>query len=234
MSLISLVGLFTLSIRLRLLKKLLSFLVSFAAGSLLGTVFIHLLPEIGETQGFNLNTSLNILFGLLVFFLLEKVICWRHCHIPTSKRHQHNLGMMNLLGDAFHNFTDGIVIAAAYMVNPPLGIATTMAVAFHEIPQEIGDFSVLLYAGFSRKKALFFNFLSALTALLGAVFTLIFAGQNRVLLNLLLPFTAGGFIYIASADLIPELKKDLGLKKNFLQILGLGLGIFIIFVIKHN
>lgn len=231
-SLISLVGVFTLSIKLEKLKRILIFLVSFAAGSLLGGAFIHLLPEMVEKQGLSLGNSFNILLGILIFFVLEKIIYWRHCHIPTSQDHPHQLGVMNLIGDGLHNFTDGIIISAAFMTSTSLGIATTVAVIFHEIPQEIGDFSVLIYAGFSRTKALLFNFISALLAFLGAILTLLIGSYFHQLVDFLILLTIGGFIYIASSDLIPELKKEQGLLKSFFQLISLSAGILIMGLIK--
>jgi len=231
-SLISLVGIFVVSIKLKKLKKILLFLVSFAAGALLGSVFIHILPEISEKKGLNLTNSLLILAGILAFFALEKIVCWRHCHIPSSKKHPHSFGIMNLIGDGLHNFTDGIIIAAAFMMNVSLGITTTIAVIFHEIPQEIGDFSVLIYAGYSKKKALLFNFLSALIAILGTLFTLIIGSKFNHLIDYLIPVIAGGFLYIATADLIPELKKEQGIKKSFLQFISLILGVLVMLIIK--
>jgi zinc and cadmium transporter len=231
-SLISLVGVFTLSLKTGQLEKILSFLVSFAAGALLGGVFIHILPEVSEKQSLNVENSLLILLGILAFFALEKIVRWRHCHQPTCKDHPHSLGVMNLVGDALHNFTDGVIISAAFMTDFSLGMATTLAVIFHEIPQEIGDFSVLIYAGFSKKKALFFNFLSALLAVLGAVLTLILGSQIKGLTSVLLPLTAGGFLYIATADLMPELKKEESLAKTAVQLFSLLLGILIMWLIK--
>lgn len=231
-SLISLVGVFTLSIKLEKLKRILIFLVSFAAGSLLGGAFIHLLPEMVEKQGLSLGNSFNILLGILIFFVLEKIIYWRHCHIPTSQDHPHQLGIMNLIGDGLHNFTDGIIISAAFITSTSLGIATTIAVIFHEIPQEIGDFSVLIYAGFSRTKALLFNFISALLAFLGAILTLLIGSYFHQLVDFLIFLTIGGFIYIASSDLIPELKKEQGLLKSFFQLISLSAGILIMGLIK--
>lgn len=229
---ISLIGLITLSIKLEKLKKALLPLISFSAGALLGGVFIHLLPEIASKQGFDINVSLMVLAGILIFLVLEKIICWRHCHVPTSKDHPHSLGIMNLVGDGLHNFTDGAIIAAAYITSPSLGLATTLAVLFHEIPQEIGDFSVLLYAGFSKTKALLFNFFSSLLALLGAVLTLLACAYFTHLGNFLVPLTAGGFIYIASADLIPELKKEPDFKKSLVQLISLLTGILLMWLIK--
>jgi len=231
-SLISLVGLITFSFSQQKLKKIIMIFVSFSAGALLGGAFIHLLPEISNKQGLSLKQSLFILAGIIFFFILEKVICWRHCHLPSSQKHPHYLGVMNLVGDGFHNFIDGSIISAAFMVDFSLGLSTVVAVSLHEIPQEIGDFSVLIYAGFSKNKALFLNFVSALTAILGAFFTLLLGQRFSYLISFLVPFTAGGFIYIASADLIPELKKELGIKKSIWQLSGLLLGILLMFLIK--
>ncbi|MCJ7792665.1 MAG: ZIP family metal transporter [Candidatus Marinimicrobia bacterium] len=233
-SLLSFTGVLFLALQAEKLKKILLFLVSFAAGGLLGDAFLHLLPEAVETMGFSLEVSLAVLAGLLVFFVLEKFIAWRHCHIPTSKEHPHPLALMNLVGDGFHNFMDGMVIAASFLAGLPLGIATTLAVIFHEIPQEIGDFGVLLHGGFSKKKALFFNFLSALTALAGVLFTFFLGAKFTYLSQLLIPFTAGGFIYIAGSDLIPELHKETQLAKSLLQMLGLILGIGVMMILLLN
>lgn len=224
-SLLSFVGVLFLAVKEENLKKILLFLVSFAAGGLLGDAFVHLLPQAIEESGFTLGVSLAVLVGLLLFFVLEKFICWRHCHIPTTKEHPHPLAFMNLVGDGFHNLTDGAVIAASFLINPTLGIATTLAVIFHEIPQEIGDFGVLIHGGFTRKKALLFNFISALMAVAGAILTLFLGVKFTSLVQFLIPFTAGGFIYIAGSDLIPELHKETSLAKSAVQMLGLILGI---------
>jgi len=224
-SLVSLIGILTLSINMEKLRKVLLFLVSFAAGSLLGGAFIHLLPEAFEESGNATMIPFYILLGIVLFFILEKFLCWRHCHIPTSKEHPHPLGINNIVGDGFHNFVDGMIIAASYMVSIPLGIATTIAVLLHEIPQEIGDFGILIYAGFTKKKALFFNYLSAFTAVIGAVFTIIIGSSIAGIQDFLIPFTIGGFIYIATADLIPELKKEINLGKSVLQLVAFLFGI---------
>jgi len=232
-SLLSFTGILFLVISRQLLVNLLLFLVSFSAGALLGDSFIHLLPEAIEESGFNLNVSLMILAGLLTFFVLEKFVCWRHCHVPTSKSHLHKFGVMNLVGDGIHNFIDGMVIAGSFLAGKQLGISTTLAVILHEIPQEIGDFGVLVYGGYSKTKALFFNFLSALMAVLGAVLVLVIGSGPDKLAQTILPFTAGGFIYIAGSDLIPELHKETALKKSFWQFIGLVLGIGIMLILKN-
>jgi len=233
-SLLSFIGVLFLAVKKSILQKLLLFLVSFAAGGMLGGAFIHLLPEAIDQLGVGFNFSLSVLGGILAFFILAKFIAWRHCHIPTSRQHPHPLALMNLVGDAFHNFIDGVIIAASFMVSFPLGIVTSLAVVFHEIPQEIGDFGVLVYGGFSKVKALFFNFASALTAILGAVLTLILGSRLVGVIPLVIPFTAGGFLYIAGSDLIPELHKETNLLKSGVQLLGLLLGIGLMVVLSFS
>lgn len=224
-SLISLIGVVALALSAGKLQKILFYLVSFSAGALLGDVFLHLVPALAEESGLTLKTSIFILAGILLFFILEKFICWRHCHIPTSHRHIHSLAAVNLIGDGLHNFIDGLIIAASYAVNLPLGLVTTVAIIAHEIPQEIGDFGVLLYAGITRGKAVFFNFLSALLAFAGAGAGIIFASQFANFTDVITSLTIGGFIYIATADLIPELKKENELGQSLKQLLGIALGI---------
>lgn len=206
-SLISVVGILFLLLKEKFLKKILLILVALSAGSLLGGAFLHLIPEMVEEGIFTFNTSLLILGGIVLFFIIENFIQWRHCHVPTSKSHPHHLGVINLIGDGIHNLTDGMIVASAYLINIPLGIATTIAVIMHEIPQEIGDFGVLIYAGFSKLKALFFNFLSAIIALVGAVIVILFSGTFENIAHIIIPIAAGGFIYIAGSDLIPEIHK---------------------------
>lgn len=228
-SLIAFIGIFTLALKTNILKKILLLLVSFATGALLGDVFIHLLPELVEEHGLTITNSLSILLGLFLFFILEKFLCWRHCHIPTSKEHPHPFGFMNLIGDGFHNFLDGMIIAGSYLVSFPVGIATTIAVILHEIPQEISELGVLLHAGLSKTKALFFNFLSALTSFLGAILVLLLGEKIEFLASQIVPITIGGFLYIASSDLIPELHKETNPKKSLLQMLFMIFGIGIMF-----
>jgi zinc and cadmium transporter len=226
-SAISLVGILSLPFKPNKLRKVLIYLVSFAAGALLGDAFIHLLPDSFEKNGFGLVISISVLSGILIFFVLEKIIHWRHCHDPSCERHSKSFVYMNVFGDSIHNLIDGAIIAASYMVSLPVGVATTLAVILHEIPQEIGDFGVMLHGGFSRKKALFVNFLSALTAVVGCVITLLIAGYSEGIENILIPLAAGGFIYIAASDLIPELHKEVEIKKSLLQILFIILGIVV-------
>jgi len=227
-SLVSLVGILAFSIKLEKLKKFLIYMISFSAGALLGDAFIHLLPTIIEQVGFKLTISIYVLLGIGVSFIVEKVIHWHHFHFPLSKGHIHPFAIMNLVGDMVHNFIDGLIIGASYLVNIPVGIATTLAVIFHEIPQEISDFGVLIKGGFSRAKALFYNFLTALTAVLGAVIALLIGQATGNITTFLIPFAAGSFIYIASSDLIPELhKEEFEWKKSLWQFFAMSLGVVV-------
>jgi zinc and cadmium transporter len=224
-SAISLIGIFTLFLNKNIPKKILLFLVSFAVGGLFGDAFIHLLPESFEKLGANLTSSLYIVIGILIFFVLEKFIRWRHCHIATPEGHPHPVAVMNLIGDGVHNLIDGMLIGASYIVSIPIGISTTLAIILHEIPQEIGDFGVLLHSGFSVKKAVAFNFLSAITSILGAIISLFAGSHIEGYSSILLPITAGGFIYIAGSDLIPELQHECKLSISILQFISIILGV---------
>src|SRR3989338_218033 len=224
-SLLAFIGIISLAVNTKRLKTVLIYLISFSAGALFGDAFIHLLPEIVESYGFSLTVSLGVLGGIVIFFVLEKIIHWQHCHLPITEEHVHHFAYMNLIGDALHNFIDGIIIAASYVISIPAGLATTLAVALHEIPQEIGDFGVLLYSGFSRSKALVLNFISALAAVLGAVLALWATTAVEQIEMLLVPIAVGGFIYIAGSDLIPELHKETRLRRSIMQIVAFLLGI---------
>jgi zinc and cadmium transporter len=240
-SLISLIGILTLSSKKDWNKHLL-FLVSLSAGTLFGGAFLHLLPEAVETNGFSLQVSLLLLLGVLIFFLLEKFVHLHHCHhevhhahmgVEHHKKHltKHStnkaLVPLNLAGDALHNLLDGLIIAGSYLVSIPAGIATTVAVIFHEIPQEIADFGVLLYSGMSKTKALLYNFGSATFAIIGTVAGLVLGVKSQSFVNFILPLAAGGFVYIAGSNLIPELHKDCELKSSFWHFLAMVVGIII-------
>lgn len=219
-SLLSFIGLITIRQDEEKMKPFLLVLVSFSAGALLGDVFLHVLPEAVAHRGFSLSISLWILGGVLIFFVLEKFVQWHHCHFPQAHVHGKPLAFMNLIGDGLHNFIDGVVIAGSYLVSMPVGLATTIAVILHEIPQELGDFGVLMHGGFTRQKALLFNFLSAVTAILGALVVLFFTASPAPLLEKLLPFTAGSFLYIAGVDLLPELHKEQNPLPSLIQFLS--------------
>ena len=225
-SLISMIGILALWLKEQQLKKILLYMVSFSAGALLGDAFIHLIPEAVEGIGFGISISMYILFGIIFSFILEKFLRWRHCHIPTSSEHPHSFAVMNLFGDAIHNLIDGLIVGGSFIVSFPVGMASTLAVVFHEIPQELGDFGVLIHGGFSKRKALGFNLLTALTAIIGTIIALTFGSIIEGFTPLLLSFSAGNFIYIAGSDLIPELRKDeANFKKSTLQIISICLGI---------
>lgn len=228
-SLASFAGAIALFFSKEYLHKITLFLVSLSAGTLLGGALLHLMPEVIEKNADNFAVWIWLLLGIISFFSLEKVICWNHCHVPTSEEHPHSFGILNLVGDALHNFLDGIVIAGSFLVSIPLGITTSIAVLIHEIPQEIADFGVLVYAGYSRKKALLFNFLIALTSFLGAILAILIGQRLEGFSTFIIPFTAGGFIYIAVADLIPELKKENKPLKSlgYLIFILLGIGIML-------
>ncbi|MEK6887250.1 MAG: ZIP family metal transporter [Nanoarchaeota archaeon] len=227
-SLVSLIGVLFLSIKMKKLNRILHVLVSFATGALFGDVFLHLMPEIAE-KGFAINTSLFILSGLLMFFVIEKFVQWHHCHHPGHQQHKEKpLATMNLVGDGLHNLIDGMIIAGSYLLSFEIGLATTLAVLLHEIPQEIGDFAVLLYSGYSKSKALLFNFLSAITSVVGAILVLALAGTEQF--TFLIPFTVGGFIYIAGADLLPELHKEkYSFRTAFTQLIAMVAGITVMY-----
>lgn len=230
-SIVSFIGVVALSFKTKQLRTILIYFISFSAGALLGDAFLHLLPEVTIGNGLTLDISLYLLGGMLAFFVLEKVIHWQHCHMPIDEHeHIHPFAYTNLIGDGLHNFIDGLIIGASYLVNIPTGIATTIAVVLHEIPQEIGDFGVLIHGGFSKGKALFLNFVSALAAFLGAALALWLQSSVENVSMILVPIAAGGFIYIASSDLIPELHKHSDkLGRSFLQLLAfiLGIGVMI-------
>lgn len=223
-SLASFIGVITLSLSLDRLKKILIFLVSFSAGALLGDAFFHILPEIAGSYGFGLKTSLLFFAGIVVFFILEKYIHWTHCHEPISLEHPHHLASMNLFADGLHNFLDGLIIGASYLISLPLGLATTLAIILHEIPQEIGDFGVLIHSGYTKKRAILYNFLIALTAVLGTVVSLLIGQNSETWLAIILPVAFSGFIYIATADLIPELHKETKISSSAWQIVSFILG----------
>ncbi|MFA4831539.1 MAG: ZIP family metal transporter [Patescibacteria group bacterium] len=233
-SLISFIGALAISINAERLKKILLYLVSFSAGALFGDVFIHLLPEIARERGLGRMASFYILLGIIFLFIVEKIIHWRHCHHGDCEEgHLHPFVLTNLFGDSIHNFIDGLIIGASYLISIPIGIATTLAVILHEIPQEIGDFGVLLHGGFTKAKALLVNFATALLAVAGAIVALALNSYTENLTFFLIPFAAGNFIYIAGSDLIPELHKEkIQTSQSLLQLLafmaGIGIMMFLL------
>jgi zinc and cadmium transporter len=224
-SLISLIGIFSLLLKEKLLEKLLHLLIGFSAGGLIGGAFLHLLPEALEQSGTTIVFS-YVIAGFIFFFILERYLHWRHCHDGYCDVHVFTY--LNLIGDAIHNFSDGLVMGASFIVSVHFGIITALVIIFHEIPQEIGDFGVLVYGGFSKLKALSYNFISALTCILGTIIGYYISAGTKSFFTILLPLTAGGFIYIASCDLIPELHKQPGLKQTTLSLLAFSCGVLFI------
>lgn len=225
-SLLSLAGIFFLLADRARLQRMLPFLVSFAIGGLSGDAFIHLIPQAFAELGPGLSTSLLIILGMVIFFCVERFIRWRHCHIPPSEHHVHPVATLNIVGDGVHNFIDGVIIGASYLVSLPIGLTTTVAVVLHEIPQEIGDFSILIHSGLTVRKSLLFNIATALTAILGALLALTVGPHLKQFSLAMLPVTAGGFIYIAGSDLIPEVQENCGgAGVTFAHVLAMGLGI---------
>ena len=219
-SLVSFVGIFALSLKEEILRKYIFVFISIAVGALLGDAFIHLIPESFEDATNPLSVSVLIIAGILFFFILEKFFHWHHHRDDTKENHIHPVGKLIIFSDGVHNFIDGIIIGVSFLVSIPLGIATTLAVILHEIPQEIGDFAVLLHAGYSKSRALWLNFLSALLAVVGVIFALVLGEASENFIAYFLPIAAGGFIYIAVADLMPELHKTKEMKYSVLQIMA--------------
>jgi zinc and cadmium transporter len=224
-SLLSLIGVAFISMSEQGLKQMIFVMVSLAVGSLFGDAFIHLLPESFEKFEAKVEASLYVLAGIFLFFILEKFLLWRHQHTLEANHHIHPVGYMNLFADGVHNFIDGTIIGASYLISLPVGIATTLAVIFHEIPHELGNFFVLLHAGFTKSRALFFNFLTGLFAILGTLVALLVGSTVEYFSSLMLPLAAGGFIYIAGSDLVPELNKEKELSKSLVQLAAIATGV---------
>ena len=228
-SLVSVLGIL-IFFRKKTLNKILFYLVSFAAGTLLGAAFLDLLPEALE-GGFKKSVPVFILIGILSFFVLEKFLHWHHHHAGHKHEEVHGFTYLNTVGDAIHNFLDGAVIAISFMNSTALGIVATIAIIAHEIPQEIADFSILIYGGFSKTKALLCNFLVALTAVAGALAAYFFSSAIENSSIFMTSLAAGGFIYIASTDLIPEIHKEKDIRKSIVQLALLASGIFLIWIV---
>lgn len=232
LSLISLVGVVSLLFTKQIISGVIFILISFAAGSLIGASFFHIIPEVVEQAAIDLNyVFYYVIAGFIVFFILEKYLFWRHCHKGGSCE-IHPVSYLNLLGDSLHNFMDGVFIGASFFVDIKIGLVSTIAVALHEIPQELGDFGVLLYSGFSVKKALFYNFLSGLTAIVGAMLGYFLSDKIQSVSVYLLPLIAGGFIYVSCCDLIPELQKERNLSRSVISLIIFLTGVIFINMIK--
>jgi zinc and cadmium transporter len=228
-SLLAWAGLLVLVFKEEIIKKILTPLVAFAAGALLAGAMLHLIPEALELAGINTTIFLFILGGFSGFFILEQFIHWHHCHKAPSE-HKTPVTYLVLIADTIHNFIDGIAIGSAFVADIKLGLVTWFAVAAHEIPQELGDFGILIHGGWQKKQALLFNFYSALAALLGGLVAYYLASTINVVY--LLAFAAGSFIYIACSDLIPEIKHREDLKENIIHFFSFLFGIVLIWAVK--
>ncbi len=229
-SLISFIGAISLVLNEKVLNKLLVPFVGLSAGGLMGGAFLHLLPEATKKDPGD-NVYIWFITGFILFFLMEKILFWRHCHKGINCE-IHPFVYLNLIGDAIHNFIDGLIIGATFCVDIRIGIITTIAIILHEIPQEIGDFGVLVYGGFKVKNALLFNFFSALTAVVGTATGFFVSNFFMNFTFALMPITAGGFIYIASSDLIPELNRQIDKKISFISFATFISGILFMFLVK--
>jgi len=228
-SLVALIGALFLYWEKLTTEKTAAYLLSFAAGTMLAVSFLDLLPEAVESAAEGTNVFMPVLLGIVVFFFLERFVLWFHHHDETHGMKPS--AVLILLGDSLHNFIDGIAIAAAFLVSPGLGLATTLAIAAHEVPQEIADFSVLVHGGMKKGRALLLNFISGLTALAGAVLGFYFLEGLEGLLPISLAFTAGMFIYIACSDLIPEIHKSAEKQRSWTQFLPFLLGIATLWIL---
>ncbi len=235
-SLLSLVGVFAISFKEETLDKILFVLLSFSAGTILGTAYLDLFPEAVELFGEELLSTavLYVTLGFLGFFFLERFIYWYHGHVHgyesevEEKMTVKKFVYLNLIGDGIHNLIDGMVITASFFINVAVGLSTTLAVIFHETPQEIGDFGVLVYGGFTRNRALLFNFASALTAIVGVLVSYYFSIHVENFVGFLVALAAGGFIYIAASELIPEIQKERNVGKSMIQFVLFILGIVLV------
>ncbi len=235
-SVLGLAGGFVLLGKFAGVKKFSHYIVSFAAGALLGAAFFDVLKEAILNNPGRLDSVFGwTMFGFILFFIIEKYILWHHHGDEEESGHQHaHLIPLNIIGDAVHNFVDGTIIATTFMVNPGIGVATALAVFFHEIPREIGDFSIMIYAGMTRRGVIIWNFLGALVSPLAAVLTVIVAERVTSIQLPLLGIAAGNFIYIAAADLVPEIHRDKGAKASIGQLALMVSGLLIIVWLSHN
>jgi len=234
-SLISFVGALTLFLKEKTLDKILLFLVALSAGALLGGAFLDLIPEaivsVGSAESSLFKIFLWLIFGFCAFFILEKYIKWHHHH-SISHPEIKSFSYLILVSDGIHNFIDGLIIAGAFLASFPIGLATTVAIIFHEIPHELGNFGVLVFGGFGRARALFFNFASAIFAILGGMSGFLLSEKLDGFAVFLLPFAAGGFIYIAASDLIPRINEEENSKKSIIHFLVFLTGIAIMALMK--
>lgn len=235
-SAVSLIGLSTLALGMKRFERLTLLLVGLAAGAMLGNAFLHMIPEAFEHADGSLTIPLLVLGGMLVMFVVEKVLHCRHeCQRPhdhEGHHHVHHVGKMSLIADGMENFIDGIAIAAAYLISIPTGLAATLAVVLHEIPTEAGDYGVLVHSGYSRKQALKLNLATALASVTGAMLTLIIGPQVENFATLVMPVAAGAFIYMAAAGLFPRLQMETSKCRSGVQLLAILTGVGAMLLLK--
>ncbi|MCA9302358.1 ZIP family metal transporter [Candidatus Nomurabacteria bacterium] len=229
LSALSFFGAVILAVNRKSLTRILFGFVALSAGTLLGGAFLHLMPEGVRSLDPVLFFRITLV-SFVAFFVVEKIIHWHHCH--DSDCDVHSFGYMNLFGDAVHNFMDGLIIALAFLTSPVIGVTTTLALALHELPQEIGDFGVLLHAGFSAQKALFYNFMVGLFSLLGGVLGFFLLSRTPSIISYLLPVATASLLYVATSDLLPELKNETGLKNTFILTSIIFFGICLMYVLS--
>ena len=229
MSAIAMIGSVTLILKPATLDRLLLPLVAFAAGSLIGGAFFHMIPAGLDAAGDALSVGIAVVTGFTVFFILEQLLHWHHCHRAQSECRQ-PLTYLVLIGDGLHNFLGGMAIAGTFLIDIRLGITSWLAAAAHEVPQELGDFGVLVHGGWSKKRALIFNVLSGLTFLLGGLLAYGLSFQMDV--SWLIPFAAGNFLYIGASDLVPEVNKHKNFKANAVHLLAFVLGLALLLFAK--
>ena len=229
MSAIAMVGSVTLFLKPETLNRLLLPLVAFAAGSLIGGAFFHMIPAALEATADTLGIGIAVVAGFTTFFILEQLLHWHHCHRAQSDCKQ-PLTYLILIGDALHNFLGGLAIAGTFLIDIRLGVTSWLAAAAHEIPQELGDFGVLVHGGWSKRRALLFNVLSGLTFLVGGL--LAYGLSFRMDVSWLIPFAAGNFLYIGASDLVPEVNKHHDLKANSIHLLAFAFGLAILLFAK--
>lgn len=217
----------------RRLEQVATHLMYLAGGTLLGASMLGMIPKASSQLGAQ-AAMIMVLGGILFFFVLEKIILWRSCHSKDCNRHDHAAVPIILIGDAFHNAIDGIIIAASFLTSPSLGVFATLSVVLHEIPQELGDFGILIKGGLAKKKALMFNILSGSTSIVTGILAWFMLDTMRSLIPYALAFSASSFIYIALADLIPEMHRKTSLKDSIVQFALILTGIMLIFFILHS
>ncbi|MDD5501879.1 MAG: ZIP family metal transporter [Candidatus Thermoplasmatota archaeon] len=223
-------GAVTLKMSEKTLNKIVMILVAFAAGSMLAGALFHLIPEAMEKIDKPLTISALILAGFLIFFIVERYLHWHHCHDPDCKTHP--VTTLVIFGDSIHNLIDGVVIAASFMISIPFGIVTTAVILGHELPQELGNFGILVYGGYSKQKALAYNAMAQFTCVIGGVLGYALSYYTQQASAYLLPFAAGGFLYIAASDLIPEMHKEPDLKKVMINFAVFCVGLAFMIAIK--